>query len=543
MPQLSPSVLNAPNLDLPARRPVPTMAPLPEHRRVSYTEATPLLSEAPPSAAAAAHAAAAAGQSGISLSDAGHKHHGVVGLNRPASTLNELKVLVRNSIPLTMGLMLENALNTINVLIVGRLGPGELAVVGNSSLLILVTGFPLPLAMAAAFTTLSAPLYTQVDHRYVIGQVLQRTILLSVVLSFLIALLWWNVGPILLALKQPEELVHGMKIYMRYASLLLPALGLFENMKSFLQVQGIMAAPPLVLLAILPFHTLFAIYLVHYTDFGAAGAALATAATMWTAGLGLVLYVSRTRAKECWDGWTRKAWEDWGSILWIAVPGALMFGSELWAFEIIALLAGRLGAHAVAAQAIISTLDNIVAMVPYAISIGIANRVGNLLGFGARAIKRAKMTVRAGFFLEILVSGTCGALVLIYRHQLPYIFTDDKAVADVAAAAAVFVASYQVFDGLQNVGAACLRAFGRQNVGSIIHFVGYYLVGLPLGAWLGLGSPHWGLSGLWAGAAIALGCTAASELLFAATIKWEDEVERVQQREIGSDSDEEEEEA
>lgn len=227
------------------------MAPLPEHRRVSYAETTPLLSEAPASAHAQA-AMAAAGQSGISITsngDGAHRHHGVIGLNRPASTVNELKVLVRNSIPLTMGLMLENALNTINVLIVGRLGPGELAVVGNSSLLILVTGqfvssrreggempcasthvawcqrkaatvrqrshppagFPLPLAMAAAFTTLSAPLYTQVDHRYVIGQVLQRTILLSVVLSFLIALLWWNIGPILLALKQPEELVHGMK--------------------------------------------------------------------------------------------------------------------------------------------------------------------------------------------------------------------------------------------------------------------------------------------------------------------------------------------
>jgi MATE family multidrug resistance protein len=40
-----------------------------------------------------------------------------------------------------------------------------------------------------------------------------------------------------------------------------------------------------------------------------------------------------------------------------------MFGSELWAFEIIALLAGRLGKVAVAAQAVISTLDNLVAMV------------------------------------------------------------------------------------------------------------------------------------------------------------------------------------
>jgi len=65
---------------------------------------------------------------------------GLVGLDKPASTWTELGVLVRSSIPLSAGLMLENALNTINILIVGRLGPAELAVAGNSSLLIMVTG-------------------------------------------------------------------------------------------------------------------------------------------------------------------------------------------------------------------------------------------------------------------------------------------------------------------------------------------------------------------------------------------------------------------
>jgi MATE family multidrug resistance protein len=147
--------------------------------------------------------------------------------------------------------------------------------------------------------------------------------------------------------------------------------------------------------------------------------------------------------------------------------------------------------------------------------------------------------VRAGFVLEIAVAGTTGLLLLIFRNKIALIFTDDKKVAREAAEAAIFVASYQVFDGLQNVGAACLRAFGRQNVGSIIHFVGYYVVGLPLGAYLGLGAPRWGLSGLWAGAAIALACTSAAELLFAFTIRWESEVERVQAREADelSDSD------
>lgn len=65
---------------------------------------------------------------------------GLDGLDKPPTTWNELGVLVKTSVPLSAGLMLENALNTINILVAGRLGPQELAVAGNSSLLIMVTG-------------------------------------------------------------------------------------------------------------------------------------------------------------------------------------------------------------------------------------------------------------------------------------------------------------------------------------------------------------------------------------------------------------------
>lgn len=177
------------------------------------------------------------------------------------------------------------------------------------------------------------------------------------------ALFWWNISPILLKLKQPVDVVAGMKSYMRASTLLLPGLGLVECMKAYLQVQGMMMPPPIVLLILLPFHTVFCIYLVHYTHLEATGAALASAGTLTVTGLLLVVYALRTRARQCWEGFSHHAWHDWPSILWLAIPGALMFGSELWAFEVIALLAGRLGKIAVAAQAVINIMDSIVAMV------------------------------------------------------------------------------------------------------------------------------------------------------------------------------------
>lgn len=219
-------------------------------------------------------------------------------------------------------------------------------------------------------------MYTQVEARHHIGHILQRTFVLSLITAAMVMVFWWNIEPVLLALKQPRDLVAGMKVYLRSATLLLPALGLVECMKAYLQVQGeyhcervvaditgIMNPPPLILLCLLPFHTGMAIFLVHYTPLRAPGAALATGITLWVTGLLLVVYALRTRARQCWEGFSNQAFKEWANVLWLAIPGALMFGSELWAFEVIALLAGRLGHTAVAAQAVISTLDNIVAMV------------------------------------------------------------------------------------------------------------------------------------------------------------------------------------
>lgn len=45
-----------------------------------------------------------------------------------------------------------------------------------------------------------------------------------------------------------------------------------------------------------------------------------------------------------------------------------------------------------------------------------------------------------------------------------------------------------------------LRGSGRQYIGAIMNFVGYYIIGLPLGITLAL-KVEWGALGLWIGMA------------------------------------------
>jgi len=75
----------------------------------------------------------------------------------------------------------------------------------------------------------------------------------------------------------------------------------------------------------------------------------------------------------------------------------------------------------------------------------------------------------------------------------------------IAAAATILrvAAFFQLFDGLQIVVTGSLRGGGDTRTPMVCHLVGYWIIGLPLGAmlcfWRGLGAP-----GLWMGLSAGL---------------------------------------
>jgi len=67
------------------------------------------------------------------------------------------------------------------------------------------------------------------------------------------------------------------------------------------------------------------------------------------------------------------------------------------------------------------------------------------------------------------------------------------------------VSCFLLIDGLAGVSLGVLRGCGRQLIGSAILFVGYYVIGLPLGGILCfVESLSLGLMGFWIGLACAL---------------------------------------
>ena len=88
--------------------------------------------------------------------------------------------------------------------------------------------------------------------------------------------------------------------------------------------------------------------------------------------------------------------------------------------------------------------------------------------------------------------------------------------AALAAHLLLFGAAYQVLDGLQATGIGILRGHNDTRIISVICFMAYALIGLPLGYVLGrtdLLTPALGAVGFWIAYIVALGFGAVCYLL------------------------------
>lgn len=83
------------------------------------------------------------------------------------------------------------------------------------------------------------------------------------------------------------------------------------------------------------------------------------------------------------------------------------------------------------------------------------------------------------------------------------LFISVSAVIDLTAALLVIVGIFQLVDGLQVASSAMLRGLRDARVPAVIGFVSYWIVGLPVSAWLGFGL-HLGARGVWWGLAAGL---------------------------------------
>ncbi|KAF2494132.1 MATE efflux family protein [Lophium mytilinum] len=438
----------------------------------------------------------------------------------------ESKTLAKYSAPLIVTFLLQYSLTVASIFTVGHIGKVELGAVSLASMTANITGYAVYQGLATSLDTLCAQAYGS-GHKKLVGLQLQRMLYFLWVITIPIGVIWLSGTAILSAIVPEQETARLAGIYLKVLLAGAPGYAAFESGKRFLQAQGLFTANLYVLLICAPLNALMNYLFVWVFEWGFIGAPIAVAVTENLLPLCLFLYVYFIDGRECWGGFEKRALRNWAPMIKLALPGLVMVLAEFLAFEILTLSASWIGTTALAAQSVLSTVTAITFQIPFPMSIAASTRIANLIG--ATLSDAAKTHSRVALCGAVLVGIFNVTLLSTLRKYIAVLFTNDADVVEVVAALLPLCAAFQLFDALATTCNGILRGLGRQEVGGYVSIFAYYCIAMPIsfGTGFGLG---WGLYGLWAGPAIALGVVAAIEGTFIYRTSWQRAVDEAHKR-------------
>jgi MATE family multidrug resistance protein len=241
---------------------------------------------------------------------------------------------------------------------------------------------------------------------------------------------------------------------------------------------------------------------------GVTGAAWATGAARCYMALFLLGALIRRERRQP-TGLFRWEGPDFGRIralLKLGAPAAGHIFLEIAVFAAATALAARFWPEAFAAHEIVLTVAAVTYMVPLGISSAAAVRVGNAVG--RRDLSGARIAGWTALAIGVTFMALAGLAMFLFPGAILRLFTPSLPVIEFGVPLLFWAATFQLFDGTQVVSTGALRGLGDTRTPLRANILGYWILGLPIGAWLcfplGIGIP-----GLWMGLTIGLMAAAA----------------------------------
>ena len=348
-----------------------------------------------------------------------------------------------------------------------------------------------------------------------VGTDLQRGLVLTVLLSVPVCLLALPARSVLEFLEQPPTAIPIAEAYI-HASIpgVLPFL-MFVLLRQTLQAFSSIA--PLVWTIVLA--NLVNVFLNWALIFGEFGfPALGAVGCAWSTTLcrfllaGLLLAFGWRHLHPHLRPFRREALAR-GPLLRMArlgLPIGVALALEYGAFMTTALLMGHFGERELAGHQVAISLASFSFMFPLGLGAAAAVRVGYAVGRsdieGAR--RAAGIAVAAG----AAVMAVFGVLFLSWPGAFARLCSDQTSVLTMAVLLIPLAGVFQVFDGVQAVASGVLRGAGDTRTPMLVHLLGFWVLGIPLG-WFLSHRTELGPVGLWWGLVLGLAVAAIILLL------------------------------
>lgn len=421
----------------------------------------------------------------------------------------EFKQLIKIGVPIfgsQLSYMLMGAADTI---IAGRASANDLAglAVGTSfanTLWFFVTG------VIFSVTPIVAQLYGAKKYLE-IGQKLREILWIAFSLGLLLAFIFINFGLLLDLLPIKEAMTSISVNYLKAVAPGILFITLFTCMRCY--SEGMTITKPIFIIAFsgmllnIPLDIIFVYGLYGAPKLGGVGCGIATSIVSFLMMLTLFLYIKLSKNYKKTEPFSKFSYpskETTTEVFKLGLPIGIGIFVELSMFSGATIILAVLGEVVVASHAVAINIASLFFMVPLAIGLAAATRVGNLIGEVKPS--QAKIASKATILLCIFGSIINSVLIIMFGTNIVNLYTSELPVIELAASLIIFAAIFQLPDGIQMGALGSLRGYKDTFVPMLLLLISYWIFAMPIGYFLtnfGFNNPL-GAKGMWYGMIIGL---------------------------------------
>lgn len=410
--------------------------------------------------------------------------------------------------PVLVGQIAVMMFGTVDTLMMGRVGPADLAAlaVGSAAYVTIFVGL---MGIVLAVGPIAGRQFGAQDLPGA-GQSFVQAQWLALLLCVPGCLALWFPAPFTALAQLDAVQADKVQAYTRPEAFALPAALLFAAFRGFSTAvsrpKAVMAMQLIGLAAKVPLNAVLVFGWGPVPAMGVAGCGWATAIAMIGQAAAAMLLLRRDRFYEPFAiphlRATRPRWSELAGLVKLGLPMGGSILVEVTGFTFMAFFIARLGATPVAGHQI---AVNLVAMM-FMIALAQATAAGTLVAqhLGAGEKREARIVGRHAMTLAVLVAATVGAIVALAQGPIVRVYTSNSATAAAALPLLVWVWFFHLGDAMQTVAAYVLRAYQVATLPMIIYVVALWGVGIGGGYALAFGTDGAGALGFWQAATAGL---------------------------------------
>ncbi|KHD86042.1 MATE family efflux transporter [Bacillus ginsengihumi] len=261
---------------------------------------------------------------------------------------------------------------------------------------------------------------------------------------------------------------------------------IYNVCRSFIDALGMTKISMIITLLSLPLNILLN-YLFIFGNFGfprlgGAGAGFATGITYWIIMMIAICVIHNMKPFSqlyIFRAFYRVSLVKWKEIFSLGVPMGLSTFFEASIFSVVTLFMSKFGTNTIAAHQAAMNFESLLYMLPLSISIAMTITVGYEVG--AKRYKDARAYSHIGIFIAILFATVTGMLLFIYRNSVASIYSEDPRVIALTSHFLLYAIFFQWSDAIQAPVQGALRGYKDVHITTIMTFISYWIIGLPLG--------------------------------------------------------------